>query len=215
MSYLHGRICTARARQIQERLKNKVSTRDDLPRLRYVAGVDVSYSRQNSRAKAAWVVLELPGLNQVDQALANCSINFPYIPGFLSFRELPPLLQAYSKLSLQPDLVVCDGQGTAHPQGFGLACHLGVTLDLPCLGAAKSRLTGEFVQPGLLRGDWSPLVYQGQTIGAALRTKDHIRPLFVSPGHRISLESSLELVLRLCTGYKLPETTRTAHALCK
>ena len=203
------------ARLVQERLKNKVVTADRLDRVEYVAGTDVSYLPGTSRARAAWVVLQLPGLQLVDQATAEVQVHFPYVPGFLSFREIPPLMQAFSRLQLRPDLIVCDGQGIAHPRRFGLACHLGVLLDIPALGAAKSRLVGNYRMPQLERGSWSPLVWKDETIGAVLCTKKGIKPIFVSSGHRISQQRGIEMVLHLTGRYKLPETTRAAHALSK
>lgn len=203
------------ARLIQESLKNKVLTRDSLDKLEYVAGVDVSYLPGTSRARAAWAVLQLSSLELVDQATAEASADFPYVPGFLSFREIPPLMQAFSGLRLKPDLIVCDGQGIAHPKGFGLACHLGVLLDIPALGAAKSKLVGDFVLPDLRRGNWSPLVWKDRKVGAVLCTKNGIKPMFVSSGHRVGLQKSIEIVLQLSGKYKLPETTRAAHALSR
>ncbi len=203
------------ARSEQERLRGKVETRDRLNTPQYVAGTDVSYLSGISRAKAAWAVLQLPELEIVDRATAITSIDFPYVPGFLSFREIPPLLQAFSGLQTKPDLVVCDGQGIAHTKKFGLACHLGVILDIPALGTAKSKLVGDYVQPDLLRGNWTPLVWQNETVGAVLCTKNGIKPLFVSTGHRISLQTSINTVLKLTGKYKLPETTRAAHSLSR
>ncbi|MFO8032497.1 MAG: deoxyribonuclease V [Desulfohalobiaceae bacterium] len=203
------------ARLIQERLKAQVLSKDSLGELEYVAGADVSYLPGTSRAKAAWAVLQLSDLKMVEQATAKASVSFPYVPGFLSFREIPPLMQAFSRLSLRPDLIVCDGQGIAHPRRFGLACHLGVLLDIPALGAAKSKLVGDYVLPDLKRGNWNPLVWQGEDVGAVLCTKTGIKPIFVSSGHRIGLERSMEIVLQLTGKYKLPETTRAAHALSR
>ena len=203
------------ARLEQERLRDRVETRDRLKAPVFAAGTDVSYQPGGSRAKAAWAVLKLPELEIVDRASAETSVDFPYVPGFLSFREIPPLLEAFSELQTLPDLVVCDGQGIAHPKRFGLACHLGVILDIPTLGAAKSKLVGDYAEPELLRGNWSPLVWQEHTVGAALCTKKGTKPLFVSSGHRISLQSSIDTVLKLTGKYKLPETTRAAHALSK
>ncbi len=201
------------ARAVQERLKGQVRPRDDWDRLQYVAGTDVSYQPGTSRARAAWAVLELPDLKLVDQAIAEAWVSFPYVPGFLSFREIPPLMLAFSGLRVRPDLIVCDGQGIAHPRGFGLACHLGVLLNIPALGAAKSKLIGDYIMPDLKRGNWTPLVWQDKTLGAVLCTKSGIKPMFVSSGHRISQQSSIETVLQLTGKYKLPETTRAAHAL--
>lgn len=203
------------ARMVQDRLKSRVVTRDEMGRPEYVAGTDVSYDPGTSRARAAWAVLQLPDLQLVDQATTSVLVHFPYVPGFLSFREIPPLLHAFSGLKIKPDLIVCDGQGIAHPRRFGLACHLGVLLDMPALGAAKSRLVGDHSMPELKRGNWTSLVWKGETVGAVLCTKDGIKPLFVSGGHKVGLQMSIEMVLQLTGKYKLPETTRAAHALSK
>jgi deoxyribonuclease V len=198
---------------MQERLSRQVVARDRLSDIRSVAGVDVGYPKGSDEATAAWAVLSFPDLRLIDRATACLPASFPYIPGLLSFRELPPLLEAYAGLKVRPDLVVCDGQGIAHPRRFGLACHLGLRLDLPSIGAAKSRLIGEFSPPEPKRGCWSPLLVEGETVGAVLCTKDRVKPIYVSSGHRVGLETSIRMVLRLTGRYKLPETTRAAHAL--
>lgn len=203
------------ARILQERLRQGVETEDRLEKLECIAGVDVSYTPGTFQARAAWAVLRLPDLEVIDWAACATEVHFPYVPGFLSFREIPPLLRAYERLGTRPDLVVCDGQGIAHPRNFGLACHLGVLLDIPTLGAAKSRLVGEYDMPDPGRGNWRPLIWGTRTVGAALRTRSGIKPLFVSSGHRVGLASSLDLVLKLTGRYKLPETTRAAHALSR
>lgn len=203
------------AKLVQDRLKHKVLPKDRLDKVEYVAGTDVSYQPGSSKAKAAWVIFKLPDLELVDQATAETSVDFPYVPGLFSFREIPPLMQAFARLKLVPDLIVCDGQGIAHPKGFGLACHLGVLLDIPALGAAKSKLVGEYVMPDLRRGNWTPLVCQERTVGAVVCTKNGIKPIFVSSGHRIGLRRSIDIVLHLTGKYKLPETTRAAHALSR
>jgi deoxyribonuclease V len=140
-------------------------------------------------------------------------VEFPYVPGFLSFREIPAALQALERLEHQPDLILCDGQGRAHPRRFGLASHLGVYIDRPTVGVAKTRLIGEYREPGLRRGSHTPLVDGSEVIGAVLRTRTRIKPLFVSIGHRVSLPSAIDYTLSCCTRYKLPETTRWAHRL--
>lgn len=203
------------ARQVQEALQRKAITCNDFSAIEYVAGTDVSYFAGDTRAQAAWVVLRLSDLQILDWSIARVSVDFPYISGFLSFRELPPLLEAFYKLKIQPDLVVCDGQGIAHPRNFGLACHLGVTLDIPAFGAAKSKLIGDFDYFRLDRGNWDYLIKNKNIIGAALCTKNGVKPLFVSPGHRVGLGSCIEITLDLTGKYKLPETTRQAHALSR
>jgi deoxyribonuclease V len=197
----------------QERLRHAVVLEDRFGPLRRVAGVDVGFEAGGTITRAAVAVLSFPELELIESAIARLPTAFPYIPGLLSFREAPAVLQALEKCSSSPDLLLCDGQGLAHPRRFGLACHLGLLADLPSIGAAKSRLLGEHAPPGPQRGDWQPLVDQGEIIGAALRTRQGTKPIFVSPGHRISLHTALDLALR-CTGrFRIPEPTRQAHRL--
>jgi deoxyribonuclease V len=148
-----------------------------------------------------------------DQAISRSPTRFPYVPGYLSFRELPALLQALDRLASTPDLLLCDGQGLAHPRRFGLACHLGVLTDIPSIGVAKSRLIGVHDDPPPEKGRWVPLMDKGETIGAVVRTRNKVSPLYVSLGHRISLPTAIDYVLRCTTRYRLPETTRWAHRL--
>lgn len=155
--------------------------------------------------------MSFPKLEIIEIATAHGPSQFPYIPGLLSFREVPILMEAWKTLKHVPDLILVDGQGIAHPRRFGLAAHLGVTLDIPAIGCAKSRLTGRFEEPGLKKGDWSPLTDKGETIGAVLRTKDKVSPMFISCGHRVSLPSAIKLVLECTTRYRMPEPTRQAH----
>ena len=198
---------------IQERLRHAVVLEDDFGPLQRVAGVDVGFEAGGSITRAAVAVLSFPELELVESAIARLPTSFPYIPGLLSFREAPAVLQALASLARPPDLLVCDGQGLAHPRRFGLACHLGLLAGLPAIGAAKSRLLGEHVSPGPLRGDWQPLIDRGEVIGAALRTRPGTKPIFVSPGHRVSLASAIDLALQ-CTGrFRIPEPTRQAHRL--
>jgi deoxyribonuclease V len=181
--------------------------------VRTVAGVDVSYRKHGSTFFAAVVVLAFPGLNLIDQASAIAEVTFPYIPGLLSFRELPPLLEAFRRLQTIPDLVLVDGQGIAHPRRLGLASHLGLWLDLPTIGCAKSRLVGEADEVGENRGASQPLLDKGEEIGRVLRTRSRVRPLFISPGHLIDIAATVELTLACDGGYRLPEPTRQAHRL--
>jgi deoxyribonuclease V len=202
------------ARAVQERLRERVVTEDRLGRVRTVAGIDVGFERHGRTARAAAVVLDFPALTLREQVVARTATRFPYVPGFLSFREIPALLAALKKLHTTPDLVLCDGQGYAHPRRFGLACHLGVLLDIPTIGVAKSRLIGE--PRGKLaeaKGSHVPLVDSGEVIGAVLRTRTGVRPLYISIGHRISLATAVDYVLACCPRYRLPETTRLADQL--
>lgn len=178
-----------------------------------VAGVDVGFEDAGRTVRAAVAVLAFPGLELQQQAIARAPTSFPYVPGLLSFRELPGVLAALEQLERLPDLILCDGQGYAHPRRFGIACHLGVLTGLPTIGVGKTRLIGTYEEPGPEKGDWSPLLEKGERIGAVLRTRQGVKPLFISVGHRVSLPTAIELVLDCCTRYKLPETTRWAHRL--
>lgn len=201
------------ATAIQEELRAQVIVEDDLPLVRYVAGVDAGYQEQDNLTQAAVAVLSFPDLQLCDQAIARCPTPFPYIPGFLSFREVPAVLEALEQLSIVPDLLLCDGQGWAHPRRFGMACHLGVLTNLPAIGVAKSRFIGthEVLPPE--RGSWQPLRDRGETVGAVLRSRSHVNPLYISIGHRISLPTALDYVLRCTPKYRLPETTRMSDRL--
>lgn len=207
------RVSVPEARQIQLELAGRVITEDDFGEVNTVAGIDVGFEDGNQTARAAVAILSFPDLDLIDQAVVRRPVEFPYVPGYLSFREIPAALQALERLDRQPDLILCDGQGRAHPRRFGLASHLGVYIDRPTIGVAKSRLIGEYREPGYLRGSHTPLVDGTEIIGAVLRTRTRIKPLFISIGHRISLPTAIDYTLRCCTRYKLPETTRWAHRL--
>ena len=199
------------AKELQLQLAEKVIARTtfDPDGVQTVAGVDVGF--QGEMARAAVVVLALPSLRPVDYAVAQVPVTFPYVPGLLTFREGPSVLKALRELDTRPDLLIFDGQGLAHPLRIGLAAHMGVILDQPSIGCAKSRLVGEHEEPGNRVGDWTPLRDGNEVIGAVLRTRAGVKPVFVSIGHRVDLETAIDLVLR-CTGrYRLPETTRYAH----
>jgi len=199
--------------RIQRELAGLVSISAFLSEYRYVAGADVAYSRKDNALFAAVVVHEFPSGKQVFAQVGKGTASFPYIPGLLSFREAPLLLRVFEELPLAPQVVICDGQGLAHPRGFGLACHIGVLLDVPSIGCAKSRLVGEYEEPAAARGSSSPLIYREKVVGSAVRTKDKVRPVFVSPGHKVDIESAVRVVLETCRGYRLPEPTRIAHLL--
>ncbi len=198
---------------IQQELAAQVSLSPQLWRYRYVAGADVSYSKKENTLFAAVVVQEHPSGRQLFTHAERGTATFPYIPGLLSFRETPLLLRIFEGLPVTPDVVLCDGQGLAHPRGFGLACHIGLLLDVPCIGCAKSRLIGEYEEPGAARGCRSALTHKGKVVGAVVRTRDKVRPLFVSPGHKVDVETAVRIVLETCRGYRLPEPTRIAHLL--
>ena len=197
------------ARELQNGLRTQVIAADQFGTIDTVAGVDIGLKKDIARASV--VVLSFPELQVVDSEVAESPVRFPYIPGLLSFREIPPLLTAFSQLQTEPDLVIVDGQGIAHPRRFGLASHLGLILDKPTIGCAKSRLCGRYEEPEQEQGAYTDLTDKGEVIGAVVRTRTNVRAVYVSIGHRISLDSARTLTLACCQGYRLPETTRHAH----
>ena len=199
------------AKALQVSLAKKVVTDDDSINPHLIAGVDISAPHSNGIARGAVVVLNYPELNLVEVKTVEREVSFPYIPGLLSFREAPLILAACEELSSVPDLVLVDGQGVAHPRRFGLASHLGLLLDVPTIGCAKSRLCGAHTVVEEKIGSYAHLVDNGQVIGAALKTKLGAKPIYVSIGHKISLSSAIKWVLSCCRGYRLPEPTRLAH----
>ena len=198
------------ARALQERLRSRMQLTGGPRRVRLIAGADLAYRRDGSRAWAAVVLVQLPDCSVVEVATASGRPTFPYVPGYLSFREGPLLLETFGRLRLKPDLCLFDGQGLAHPRRFGLACHLGVLLGLPSVGCAKSRLVGEYREPGEKRGDWSPLRLAGRMVGAVLRSCDDVNAIFVSPGHRITVRAAVRWVLA-CARVRVPEPIRLAE----
>ena len=201
------------ALRLQRRLAAAVDTGARLGRVRLVAGADAAYHADGERLVAGVVVVVLPGLEVVEEAWMEGRVTFPYVPGLLGFREAPIVLRACARLRARPDVLVCDGQGIAHPRRFGLACHIGYCLDLPTIGCAKSRLAGEHGAVGAWRGSWSWLRDGRERLGVALRTRDGVRPVYVSPGYAIGFRDARALVLRTCAGYRLPEPTRRANLL--
>lgn len=211
---LHGwDLSPAQAVQLQRELAGRVIRHDAFGPVHSVAGVDVGFEDGNTVTRAAVVVLDFPALTVRSRTLVRRPTSFPYIPGLLTFRELPAVLEAFEQHEVMPDLVLYDGQGIAHPRRLGIAAHLGVWLDLPVIGAAKSRLVGRHDEVPAVRGAWRPLEDRGERIGAVLRTRASAKPLYVSIGHRVSLESTIDYVLACAPRYRLPETTRAAHAL--
>lgn len=202
----------AEARALQERLRDRVVARGGPRRVRLVAGADLAYRADGRWAWAAVVLVSLADGRIVESATAAGPPPFPYIPGYLSFREGPLVLAAFDRLAARPDLWLFDGHGLAHPRRFGLASHLGVLLDIPSIGCGKSRLVGEHEEPGPQRGDWSPLRMDGRTVGAVLRTRAGVKPIFVSTGHRIGLRPAMRWVLA-CSRFRVPEPIRLAEAL--
>jgi deoxyribonuclease V len=180
---------------------------------RLAGGADISFERFGTTGFAGVVVLELEGLETVAEATAVVELTFPYVPGYLSFRELPAIAAAWERLERRPDVLVFDGQGTAHPRRFGVACHGGLLLDVPSIGCAKSLLVGTHDELGEERGATAPIVHRGETVGMAVRTRAGVKPVYVSPGHRMDLPTAVETVLRLAPRFREPETTRRSHRL--
>ncbi|MEQ9549038.1 MAG: deoxyribonuclease V [Coleofasciculus sp. G3-WIS-01] len=201
------------ATAIQNQLSREIITSDQLSEVNYVAGVDVGFEENYAISRAAVAVLSFPELQLIEQAIARRPTTFPYIPGFLSFREVPVVLDALSQIKITPDLILCDGQGIAHPRRFGLASHLGLLITVPTIGVAKSRLIGQHEELPQQKGNWQPLRHRGEVIGAVVRSRTGVKPLYVSPGHRISLPTAIDYVLRCTPKYRLPETTRWADKL--
>jgi len=198
---------------LQQQLREHVVIADRFDEVRRVAGVDVGFEEKNTITRAAVAVLDFPSLELVEYAIAREPTRFPYVPGLLSFREVPTVLAALEKLSALPDMLLCDGQGIAHPRRLGIASHLGVLLDLPTIGVAKSRLVGRHDEVGEEKGDWQPLEDKGDVIGCVLRSRSRVKPLYISPGHKVSLAAARQWVMACLTRYRLPETTRWAHRL--
>lgn len=196
---------------IQQRLRRLVRVEPGPAGIRTAAGLDVAY-RDDDRLIAVVTVVDVTSLSVVDTAVVHGRAEFPYISGLFAFREAPPLLQALTRLDIEPDVLVCDGHGLAHPRRFGLACHLGVLTDLPSIGVGKTAV-GSYDRPGPHRGDHTPVLLDDEPVGRALRTQANVKPVFVSVGHRTNLDTACDLVLRLAPKYRLPETTRTADHL--
>jgi deoxyribonuclease V len=205
------RMTTAQAIEIQTILAAEVSHTGNIANPRFIAGVDVSVDRWTKTGTAAVVVLSYPEMVVVEKQVLTSEIEFPYVPGLLSFREAPLILAACERLAATPDLFIVDGQGIAHPRRMGLAAHLGLFLDTPTVGCAKSRLCGRHEEPAEKAGSYAELLDKGETIGVVLRTRTGVKPVYVSTGHRIDLPAAVHWVLACCRGYRLPEPTRLAH----
>jgi len=206
-------VTPAQARAIQEQLRGQLVRHDDFTRMETIAGIDIGFEDRGKITRAAVVLSGFPELEALDWAVVRCPTRFPYVPGLLSFRETPAALAALAELRVAPDLLLCDGQGYAHPRRFGLACHLGLLTDLPSIGVAKSRLIGEHGTLAPHRGARTGLWHAGELIGTLLRTRAGVRPVYVSIGHRVGLETALDYVLACATRYRLPEPTHQAHRL--
>lgn len=207
-------VSPAEAREIQGELSQWVEVQNRLPQtIETVAGVDVGFEDHFKVTRAAVVILSFPALQIIETAIARRPTTFPYVPGLLSFREVPAILDAFAQLTQLPDLALCDGQGYAHPRRLGIASHLGVLLDLPTIGVAKSRYIGTHGEVAIEKGAWVPLLDGDETIGAVLRSRTKIRPLYISIGHRLDLSTALGFVLACTPKYRLPEPTRLADKL--
>ena len=211
---LHRWVMTPRqAIRLQERLAGAVLTDPLAGEVRLVAGTDMAFTPDGQSCVAGVVVWDVAGNTVVEQATARRPVRFPYVPGLLSFREIPAVLAAVRKLKCRPDVFMFDGQGRAHPRRIGLASHAGLAMNMPTIGCAKSRLCGEHDEPPLRAGSYVPLTHKGEAVGTVLRTRDAIKPLYISVGHRVSLEDCIRLVMACTTKYRLPEPTRLAHQL--
>jgi deoxyribonuclease V len=211
---LHDWNVTPReAVELQKSLRERVRLTPLKGAVETIAGTDISFNKFSSTVYAGIVVLRLPSLEVVEEVGVVSETRFPYVPGLLSFRETPSVLEAWAKLKTEPDAVMFDGQGLAHPRRVGIACHVGLLIERPTLGCAKSVLVGKYEEPAAERGAWSEMIDRGETVGAALRTKTRVQPIFVSPGHLIDLQGAVRLTLECDGGYRQPEPTRLAHHL--
>jgi deoxyribonuclease V len=208
-------VSPAEGIEIQRRLRGFVRRAWDRRTIELIAGADVHFPSKDT-VRAVVVILTYPGLETLESSVYEGPCSFPYVPGLLSFREIPPLLEAWGKLRETPDCLLCDGQGIAHPRGLGLASHFGLVLGIPTIGCAKSPLFGEFDEPGPVRGDATPIKDPaGRTIGSVLRTRDRTKPLYISIGHLVSLRKAVSIVLSCSTRFRIPEPLRAAHHLAR
>ncbi|RLI89091.1 MAG: deoxyribonuclease V [Candidatus Altiarchaeales archaeon] len=196
--------------RIQGELRKRSILEDRLPEgIRTIGGVDQAFPEKD-RVRSCIVVLSFPELNEIEKAFSEIEMDFPYIPGLLAFREGPSIIEAYKKLRKKPDILMIDGHGIAHPRRMGIATHVGILLDIPTIGVAKKKLIGDFKAPEKV-GEYEPLGYQNEIIGAVLKSREGCNPIFISPGHKISLKNGIEVVKKCLKGHKLPEPTRLAH----
>ena len=206
-------VSPSEATKIQKELREQIVVEKIFENFSKIAGVDISFSKKKDEATSGVIVFSFPELAVIEKRVVTTEVKFPYIPGLLAFREGPGVLSVFDKLETEPDLIVFDAQGIAHPRGIGLASHMGLILDKPSIGCAKSRLCGEYEEPEEKQGSFSYLKKDGKILGAVLRTRERINPIFVSIGHKIDLETCIEIVTQCCRGYRLPEPTRQAHLL--
>jgi len=207
-------LTTLEARELQERLSSSVIQKSLTRRISRIAAADVALNKKGTAAAAAVVVFSFPWLNQLEIAIVRGEVDFPYVPGLLTFREGPILAQAFRKVAAEPDVIMFDGQGIAHFRGMGIASHMGLLLGIPTIGCAKSPLLRPTRDPGASRGSWSPIEREGSIVGVALRTRGGVRPVYVSPGHLADVRSSMRFVLSCCRKFRLPEPLRAAHNAC-
>jgi deoxyribonuclease V len=206
-------LTPSEAVELKKQLRDRVKLEPLRKEVRTVAGADISFNKFSNIIYAGIVVLSLPSLEVVEEVGIISETSFPYVPGLLSFRESPAVLEAWSRLRVEPDAMMFDGQGIAHPRRFGIASHVGLFIEKSTFGCAKSVLVGKYETPPPEKGSWTPLIDKGETVGAALRTKNNVQPIFVSPGHLIDLQSAIDLTLACDGGYRQPEPTRRAHLL--
>jgi deoxyribonuclease V len=210
--FLHPwKVTPKEAIAIQQELRRKLILKSPRKEFRNIAAADVSYGPGDDTLYAAFLLFSYPHLTLQEVSSARGRVSFPYIPGLLTFREAPILLRALSRLKIDPDLILCDGQGIAHPRSMGIAAHLGILANRPSIGCAKSRLFGAEAEPGLPRGSLAPLAEGDRTVGMIVRTRSGVKPVYVSPGHKMDLDASVKIVLSLCRGYRIPEPLRQAH----
>ena len=207
------KVSPREAVELQKSLRERVRLVPLAKKVRTIAGADISFNKFETTVYAGLVVLRLPSLEVVEEVGVVSETKFPYVPGLLSFRETPSVLEAWAKLKAEPDAVMFDGQGIAHPRRVGIASHVGLLIDRPTLGCAKSVLVGKYEEPDRERGSWTELIDKGEVVGAAVRTKKDVQPIYVSPGHLIDLQGAIELTLACNGGYRQPEPTRRAHLL--
>jgi deoxyribonuclease V len=207
------KVTTEEAKNIQLQLKSKLTFHNklDLSQIQTIAAADISYNRSDVNLYAVVVVLGYPDLKLKGAYSNQAQAIFPYIPGYLSFREVPPLLDIFKTIPIEPDILICDGQGIAHPRGFGLASHLGIMLNIPTIGCAKSVLVGTYSEPSQSKGSTNPLMFEGRQVGAVVRTRRGVKPVFVSVGHKFSLKKAIEIILHCSPNYRIPEPLRLAH----
>jgi len=216
MKPLHSwNVSVEEAIRIQETLRDRIILKNTSLKVRTIGGGDVAYSKNENLLFGAIVVLSFPDMEILGTATCDGKIPFPYIPTLLSFREGPILIKTFQKLKMKPNVLIFDGQGIAHPRGMGLASHMGLWLDLPSIGCAKTPLLDGFISPGPSKGSFEYIRKERKKVGAVLRTKEKVKPLFISPGHQIDLMTSIQLILETCRGFRFPEPIRKAHQITR